>query len=77
MSEEIVYTEWEDGRGNLNRVTSQDYKGRQVIHLRRYWQPNGEGTDWVPTRVGLMIRNEAEFREVMTALDAAGRELAW
>jgi hypothetical protein len=24
-----------------------------------------------------MIRNETEFREVMTALDAAGRELSW
>lgn len=77
MAAEIVYAEWEDGRGNLNRVVSQEYKGRPVIHLRRYWQPGGEGTDWVPTRVGVTIRSEQEFREVMTALDSAGRELSW
>ena len=77
MSDEVVYAEWEDGRGNLNRIVSQTYKGRPVIHLRRYWQPGGDGTDWVPTRVGVTIRNEAEFREVRTALDAAGRVLEW
>lgn len=75
-SDEVVYAEWEDGRGNRNRVTSQLYKGKRVLHLRRYWLPDGV-SDWIPTRVGVMIRSEQEFVEVLAGLTAAGKELGW
>ncbi len=75
MSEEKVFGEIPDGRGNVIRVLTQVHKGKTRFHIRRYWMPDG-AADWIPTKIGLTF-NEDGVRELSAAIDEARRVLEW
>lgn len=74
-SNEVVYAEVSDERGNLIRVYSQTYRGKTKVHVRRLWYPP-DSLAPVPTRIGFAL-DEEHFREVMAGMMAAEQNLGW
>lgn len=74
-SNEVVYADVSDERGNRIHIYSQTYRGKTKVHLRRFWYPP-DALDAVPTRVGFAFDEEA-FREIMAGLMAAEQNLGW
>lgn len=74
-SDEVVYADVADGRGNRIHVYSQTYHGKTKVHVRRFWCPP-DTIEWKPTKVGFALDEEA-FREVMAGLMAAEEKLQW
>lgn len=52
------------------RVTVSPFKGRNYVHVRKWWQKNGAG-EWLPGKgVGI---SERQLPEVIAALQKATR----
>lgn len=74
--ENLIFLELPDGRGNQIRLSAQKYRNKNQVHLRRYWQPGGDGSEWIPTKIGFVF-NEEQLRELEAAVTAARERLGW
>ena len=65
-----VYAIIARGPGKRIEIYHNEYNGRDYIHLREHYQP--EGTDeWRPTKKGITFTEQEQVDEAIAALTAA------
>ena len=69
-SEHRVLLDLEHSNNERLRVTISPFKGRNYIHVRKWWQKNGTG-EWLPGK-GIGI-SERQLSEVIAALQKAAK----